>query len=236
MQQKTTHLELMEALLKAGADVNARLKYPVWYLERGNEFLEPELIGATAFLRAASGLDVDAMKLLVKYGADPNIPTVTPPGYSPGNSFLLELLRSRGWKGEDPSGLPPLNVGGPGIYPIHLAAGYGYGEGDFANVQRHVPDGFLAAVKYLVEELGADVNLRDLNEGGSPLIYAASRGDVEMIRYLVDKGADVNVVNRTTSTATDMANGPSRAISPYPEAVKLLESLGSKNNHTCVSC
>jgi len=34
----------------------------------------------------------------------------------------------------------------------------------------------------------------------------------------------------------DKANGPIQRIEPHPEAVKLLEDLGAKNNHNCVSC
>ena len=33
-----------------------------------------------------------------------------------------------------------------------------------------------------------------------------------------------------------MANGPVQRIQPYPETMKLLETLGAKNNHKCVSC
>jgi ankyrin repeat protein len=90
-------------------------------------------------------------------------------------------------------------------------------------------------VKYLVEEHGADVNARDHN-GYSPVHNAASRGDIDMIRYLVDKGADVMVVSRRGQTTVDMANGPQQRIQPFPEAMALLESLGAKNNHNCVSC
>jgi hypothetical protein len=57
-----------------------------------------------------------------------------------------------------------------------------------------------------------------------------------MIKYLVSKGADVTAVARTGQTTADMANGPVQRISPYLDTVKLLESLGSKNNHRCVSC
>ena len=42
----------------------------------------------------------------------------------------------------------------------------------------------------LVEEIGADVNAKD-HEGNTALHNAASRGDIEMILYLVSKGADV---------------------------------------------
>ena len=49
-------------------------------------------------------------------------------------------------------------TGGPGVPPLHAAAGVGYGEGFAGNSHRNAPSGFLPAVKYLVEELHADVN------------------------------------------------------------------------------
>ena len=115
------------------------------------------------------------------------------------------------------------------------ASGIGYGEGFAANVHRHVPDGWLPTVTYLVEELGADVNARDHN-GYNAVHHAAARGDSELILYLVEKGADVTAVSRRGQTAADMANGPVQRILPFPETVRLLESLGSKNNHNCVAC
>jgi ankyrin repeat protein len=93
----------------------------------------------------------------------------------------------------------------------------------------------MPAVRFLVEEMGADVNARDAN-GYTALHHAASRGDVEMILYLVEHGADVTVVSRKGETAADMANGPVQRVRPFPEAVALLEELGSLNNHNCVSC
>jgi len=98
-----------------------------------------------------------------------------------------------------------------------------------------VPDGWLPTVRFLVEELGADVNRRDHN-GYTPVHHAAARGDTELIRYLVEQGADVTVVARNGRTTVDMANGPVQRVQPYPEAIALLESLGAKNNHNCVSC
>jgi ankyrin repeat protein len=125
--------------------------------------------------------------------------------------------------------------GGPDVYPIHAATGHAYGTG-FAGVSHtHAPDAWLPVLQYLVEELGADVNARDAN-GFAPLHWAASRGDNEMIEYLVERGADVTVVSRRGHTTADMANGPVQRITPFPETIALLESLGSKNNHNCVSC
>ena len=93
----------------------------------------------------------------------------------------------------------------------------------------------LAAVKYLVEELHADVNARD-HDGNTALHHAAARGDNEMITYLVSKGADVKAVNREGQTTVDMANGPVQRMQPFPETIALLEKLGAMNNHKCVSC
>ena len=111
----------------------------------------------------------------------------------------------------------------------------GYGTGFAGNSHRHAPDGWLPSVKYLVEELGYDVNQRD-SGGFTPLHHAAARGDNEMILYLVSKGADVKAVSRNGMTTLDMANGPVSRVSPIPSTMALLEKLGAKNTHRCVSC
>jgi len=90
-------------------------------------------------------------------------------------------------------------------------------------------------MKYVVEELHADVNARD-NGGYTPMHHAAARGDNEMIKYLVSKGADVKAVARNGRTTVDMANGPVSRITPLPETIALLEKLGAKNSHKCASC
>ena len=44
------------------------------------------------------------------------------------------------------------------------------------------------------------------------------------------------VVDREGKTTVDMANGAVQRVQPYPETIALLEKLGAKNNHKCVSC
>ena len=226
--QKLSYLELMTKLLDAGADPNQRVNKKVWYTNYNFDQSGVDEVGATAFWRAAYGADVEAMKLLRRYGADPTIPTMKPAERpETGDVGRREM--------KDVSGVPPLPTGGPGVPALLAAAGVGYGEGFAGNSHRHAPGGMLAAVKYLVEETGADVNLRD-HEGNTAIHHAASRGDLEMIEYLVSKGADVKAVNREGQTTVDMANGPVQRVQPWPETIKYLESLGAKNNHKCVSC
>src|SRR5690606_12643970 len=151
-QQSVDYLALMELLLEAGADPNARLSKHIWYFEYNSARLGINLWGATPFWRAAFGTDIDAMRLLVRYGAAPHLPTFRPPDRRrPGAG-------AEGGEELDPSGLPPVPVGGPGVYPIHAASGIGHITLG-AQSHRHAPDAWLPVVQYLVEELGADVNV-----------------------------------------------------------------------------
>jgi len=226
-QQNATYLDVMKRLLEAGVDPNIRLNKHIWYMSYTFDLLRVNTAGATPLWRAAYATDVEAIKLLIEYGADPSIPTFKPPGRGGGGGASSTE--------DDPSGLPAVPDGGPGVFPIHAASGVGYGEGFAGNSHRHAPDGWLPTVKYLVEELGANVNARDHN-GYTAVHHAAARGDNAVISYLAQQGADVTFVSRRGQTTVDMANGPFQRIQPFPETIFLLESLGAKNNHNCVSC
>ncbi len=247
--QKHTYLEVMQALLDKGADPNHRISSHPWYLVYtgcGNRNCGlADTTGSTAFWRAAYGTDLMAMKLLVAYGADPTIPTMSPrerpqrgggppgaPAQPQGAGGAIMPTAEQGMAKYD---APPIPYGGPGAFAIHAAAGVEYGEGFAGNAHRHAPDAWLSVMKYLVEELGADVNHRD-NDGYTPLHHAAARGDNEMILYLVSKGADVKAVARSGQSTADMANGPVQRLSAIPETIALLMKLGAKNNNRCVTC
>ena len=262
--QRATYLDVMRALLEAGANPNTRITQHLWYFAynncgSGNCGLE-NLEGTTPFWRAAYAVDVDAMRLLVQHGADPNIPSQRTPqpaqaaraAGGAGGAVGVGGAGGAGGAGGGGGGgrgqQPPPVAASPeidsaakavppgiGVYPIHCAAGVGYGNGFAGNSHRHAPDGWLPAMKYLVEELHADVNQRDA-QGYTPLHHAASRGDNEMIQYLVSKGADPKAVSRNFRTTVDMANGPVQRLRPFLETISLLEKLGAKNSHRCVSC
>lgn len=299
--QSVGYLDVVEALLEAGADPNSRMTLHPWYMEytgcgNGNCGLI-DTKGATAFLRAAYATDVEAMKLLYRWGADPFIATKAPQQrnrltpeqqqrafqidrIADADSFaafsdstkvsavmaiwadLPDSIKTdmpeatvRSNPGDyresvvehaqrqdsveaakpDPSGLPPVPQGGPAVYAIHAASGVGYGEGFAGNAHRHAENGWLPSMKFLVETVGMDVNMRDHN-GYTAIHHAAARGDNELIQYLVEQGGDVTLLSRRGQTTADMANGPVSRVSPIPETVALLESLGSANSNNCLTC
>ena len=227
LQQKATYLEVVDALLKAKANPNARLSRSLWYTTYNRDNLGVDFTGATPFFRAAYATDIPAMTLLLAAGADPMIATVKPKPRARRGAVAVTR--------DDPSGLAPIPDGGLGVFAIHAAAGVGYGQGFAANDHRHTPDGWLPAMRFLIETLKFDVNARDFN-GYTPLHHASARGDNAMIEYLISKGADVMAVARSGQTTVDMANGPVQRISPFLDTIALLEKLGAKNNHRCVSC
>ena len=225
LQQSRTYLDVMRLLIEKGADPNQRLKRKVWYSSYNFDQSSVDEIGATPFWRAAYAADVEAMKLLVAAGADPAISTMKP---------MARRFPGEGG-GEDRSGLVPVPVGGPNVTPLQAAAGVGYGFGFAANSHHFAESGMLPAVKYLVEDTGADVNAVDA-DGNTAVHHAAARGDNAMILYLVSKGASVTRVNRAGQSTVDMANGPVQRTQPFPDTIALLEKLGAVNHYKCVSC
>ena len=233
-QQETHYLDFMRLLLDAGADPNQQTTTHIWYAAYNAGRMGVDFTGATPFWRAAYAVDVDAMRLLMEYGADPDIWTIRLPDRRRFFDPNFPDTRPEDTP-EDPSGLPPVPVGGPAIHPLHAASGVGFGTSRVAQQHRSVPDGWLPAIRYLVDELGIDPNLRD-KDGYNAIHHAAARGDNETILFLVSRGADINAISRRGQTTADLANSPEQRAQPHPATVALLEKLGSANNHECRSC
>jgi ankyrin repeat protein len=264
--QKASYLDVIDALLTAGADPNMKLSGHPFFMEytgcgNGRCGLE-DMTNNTPFMRAAYSLDVPAMKLLVARGANwkegitvagggafnfgggaggrggqqaAAAPAAAAPGAAaPGAPADPNANVPRGTDGLP---LAAMNDRIPtgNVLAIHYVAGEGYGEGFAGNAHMHAPDAWMAAMKYVVEELHQDVNARD-NTGMTALHHAAARGDTDMILYLVSKGADVTVVSARGQTVADMANSPVSRVSPMPTVVSLLQALGSVNSHKCTQC
>ena len=87
-------------------------------------------------------------------------------------------------------------------------------------------DDLVDAVRYMVEELGYDVNVRDEHQN-TPLIVAASNGNLAITKALVAFKADVSLVNDEAFSA------PMRAALNRQESVaEYLRSLDHK--HCCL--
>jgi ankyrin repeat protein len=161
-------LALIEVLLQRGADPNARTKEvpPI-----RNDFLRitgslswVDFTGQTPFITAALAGDVTVMKLLLKHGADPNIPTfagttalmaaagvnwVVDQTYDEGQPALLEAVKLCVELGLDVNA-----VNSMGLTALHGAANRGSDE----------------IIKYLVS-IGARLDVKD-KEGRTPLTWA----------------------------------------------------------------
>jgi ankyrin repeat protein len=217
--QTAQYMDVFNALLAKGADPNARLTQHLYYLVWAGQ-LGLDITGATPFWRAAYAQDLEAMKALVAHGADPFIPTRWP-------EIGMRTARQQDGRIMDDSGIPRAE-GAANMYPLHAAAGGGY-MGLASWTVQSVPNNFLPTVKYLVEDLGYDVNLRD-SWGYTPLHYAAVRGGNDLIEYLVSKGADVSATSLLGQSPVDMARGGRAGYFervPFPETVDLLTKLGS---------
>jgi len=193
---RAPYLELIQVLIDRGADLNARTKEvpPIRrdFLRITGSLSWVDFTGQTSFLTAALAGDVTVLKLLLKHGADPNIPTY---------SGTTALMAAAG---------------------VNWVFDQTFDEGQPA---------LLEAVKLCVE-LGMDVNA--VNSMGLTALHgAANRGSDEIIRYLVQQGAKVDVKDAEGRTPLTWAEGvflathPAR---PKPGSIELLKQLASTSS------
>ena len=180
-------LRIIKSLVAHGADVNGRNTdmEPRWSGARYRR----RLVGATAFLFAAKAADVDAMRLLLKLGADSKINT------------------------------------GVNITPLMAAAGISWASNQDPAGEEQV----LEAVKLLVEEVGVDVNYV-ADTGETAMHAAAYRGANSVIQYLFDKGAKLDVADKSGRTPLRVADGVEygNSFAAQPQTAQLLRKLGAK--------
>jgi ankyrin len=184
-------LELIQVLLEKGADPNVRVKEvpPIRraFLRVTGSLSWVDFTGQTPFLTAALAGDVTVMRLLLRHGADPAIPTF---------EGTTALMAAAG---------------------VNWVFDQTYDEG---------PAALLEAVQ-LCHELGMDVNA--VNSMGLTALHgAANRGSDDIIRFLVEKGARLDVRDNEGRTPLTWAEGvflathPAR---PKPGSIALIKSL-----------
>jgi uncharacterized protein len=232
--------DIAKLLIEAGANVNAADWYgrqPLW---AAVESRNRDVSNTTA---TTNGVDRDAafslITMLIDKGANLNARVIHFPPRMGGHAFNMSYVP---FIGETPFFRASLNNDLPvmrlllahkadpmlktfsGTSPLAVAAGVGWVRG-----QTFIPGGYavqLEAVKMLVE-LGGDVN--EANDMGlAPLHGAAFRWSDDVISYLVDHGARLDVKDKVGRTPLTWASGvtiPSTPPEPSPRTMALIEKL-----------
>lgn len=234
------HYDLAKYLLDRGADPNLVNLDGLGALYA---LVETQWAPATATPRPIVTQErigyLDLMKALLDRGADPNARLRRKLWFSPLHANSM-WVRPEGatpfWRAAQACDVDAMKLlAAHGANPrtlsdgkdsaLHMASGIGWA----GNFSINVPDAFMPAVRYLVEEIGLDVNAADVR-GYTPIMGAAWRGDNEMVEYLVARGADLGVRSGQGWVVTDFANAPSlRSSVPlaHPKTIELLLTLGA---------
>lgn len=206
------HYELAAHLLDRGADPNlgpgyTALHQVAWTRRLNAKFgpLNPEATGTLDSLDLAkklleSGVDIDAR--MDKSFADGYRNRMIRVGAT---AFLLasKLVDLPMMKLLVEHGADTRILNRDNDTPLLLAAG---GSTLNPNEDAGTEAEALAAVRYLVEELGFDVNAVNDN-GETPLFGPSYRGWNSVARYLLDQGAELGMVNVLGWTPTTLADG-----------------------------
>jgi ankyrin repeat protein len=182
-------MELINLLLAAGVDPNAHLVARRPEVGSGGRFNDPMLsTGTTPLYRATMNNppDMEVIKALLDKGASPNIYDM---GITP---FLLAAGIEAGGLGGRGGGGTPAAVN-TALLDLFLAHG--------ADINSKVT-GRLSYSMRLSRSAGWP-NI----EGFTALHAAVGSGRTDMVRYLLDKGARVDIVDASGRTAIDVAKG-----------------------------
>jgi ankyrin repeat protein len=234
------HFTLAQYLLDQGADPNL---LNVDGLAALYAVVETQWAPATATPRPITTQEtvtyMQLMKSLLGRGADPNARLRRPLWFSPlhaNSNWVRQGGATPFWRAAQATdveamrllvahGADPRTKSDGQDTALHMAAGVGWA----GNFSINSPDGFMPSVRYLVEEVGLDVNAKDV-QGYTPVMGAAYRGDDDLIEYLVAHGADLQARTGRGWVTTDFANGPSlRSSVPlaHPRTIALLLKLGA---------
>nr|KAG5714471.1 hypothetical protein BaRGS_006917 [Batillaria attramentaria] len=239
------HEQLLEKILKAGANTDARdqrgltaLMFAVTYgekkvtkllLEHGADINLRSSLGETPLLMAVNSGNPVMVQILLEAGANVNdvtddgFPALMLASYSNYRTILHILLDA---------GANVHSSNPQGYASIHVAAWNGYGsvlqillnagaEADVRTNDRNTPLSLAAhgnherVVKLLLDR-GCNVNNAD-KDLDTPLHYAAFNGNLQCVEDLLEQGADPDALNRLNTTP--LWNAVYRS---HPAVVKVL--------------
>jgi ankyrin repeat protein len=235
---KVTAIQLARKLLEHGANPNTRVEWnePRFGKEGGTARNPPNIRlgrhllsyrGATPFYVAAKNGDVELMRLLIEFKADPKIPTLT--GITP----LMVAAGLDTWEGETP-GPYTGTTEEERLEAVKLAVSLGNDVNARTNFGNYPMEGEVAYT-LLYYPLNID-KLVDLGVGDprwngvTPLIGAIMSNQPSIVQYLIEQGADVNTKTTLGWTPLDVANGVfcCNAKKEFPAAASMIKKAMTK--------
>ena len=190
-----TALDLIAKLLQRGADPNKAFTGQL----HSSTLCCSDEINASPFYRAAVAADVEALKLMLKHGA--NVEWSPQPVKKPGNDE-----DGGGGRGNANVGRTPVVVAINGGRGAAFAAGPGFerlGPPPFRETSNREP---AEAIKVLLAA-GANPNIK-MPDGSTPLHQAVTARQVPIVRELVAAGARLDAVNKDNLTPLQLAEKP----------------------------
>lgn len=187
------HLQIVRLLLDSGAESNRQGKdceiTPLMsaaqnghdsvlrlLLDRGYEVnYQTPSNGLTPLMAAAQNGHMTTAQVLIERGGDPNLTDIN-------NRTALEIATIRG-KREVRGYLDRKTTNKPKISPEEV-------KPDIIDAAKH---GDLERINKIVKEDRMQVNACSPQDGATPLMFAAMMGRLDIVRYLVDKGCDINM-------------------------------------------
>jgi ankyrin repeat protein len=233
-----TALELAEKLLKKGANPNTRIQWQDKKFDKeGGTMKNPPLIqlgrhyltyiGGTPFYVAAHNGDVAYMRLLAAHGADAKMPNVL--GVTP----LIAASGLDYWEGEAPGPFTGVSEA-ERIEAVKLALELGNdinAHADFGDYKMEGDPQYLLLYYPLNMSELIDKVLGDPRWSGSTALHAAVVSNQPgIVKFLIERGADINSKTKLGWTPLMMAQGIffANARKDYPAAAALLRAAGAK--------
>ncbi len=212
---KVAAIDLARKLLEHGANPNTRVEWnEARFGKEGGTARNPPNIrlgrhllsyrGATPFYVAAKNGDLELMRMLVEFKADPAITTLT--GVTP----LMVAAGLDTWEGETPgpyTGVPEAER----LEAVKFAVSLGADVNARANFGDYPMEGdveyTLLYYPHNIDQL-VDLGVGDPRWNGStPLIGAIMSNQPSIVQYLVDQGADVRAKTTLGWTPLNVAEG-----------------------------
>ena len=227
-EDSVTALDVARLLLEAGANPNIQLKRRPPYRDvpqdRGGDTILAQ--GATPLLRAARAGDAPFVELLLKHKALVDLPSkegVTPLMAAAGVEFGTRVTRGRN----------RTNEGVLATMALLLDAGADLNARSLAEPRAIIPEGTSAAAAFAIGLRGrpSQVPSPQAVPDQTALHGAAERGFNDFVKFLAERGADLQAKDASGRTPLDLAKGigvrgvRQATSEPFPETVALLESL-----------